>query len=180
MTTIALNLLKSTVGVLILGTVLWDPPFLQTHVPGRLSVLPHKPPGDETCVQSPCEVMIPEQHEKWIVAALGWSGQAEEEMKGRAVHAWRLAPRTTAINKPLNDHRKWNKMSQSSGTGYGINPFGEARSAHASTTTTTPDSIEHHRSLSPHPGGDGNTIWLLYQSIGGPLTTVKSSSVTGT
>lgn len=35
-----------------------------------------------------------------------------------------------------NDHRKGNKMSQTSGTSYGINPFGKACSPYTSTTNT--------------------------------------------
>lgn len=39
--------------------------------------------------------------------------------------------------KHLSDHGKGNKMSQPSGTGYGINPFGKASTRHTSTRNIT-------------------------------------------
>lgn len=110
--------------------------------------------GDEKCVQSACGIIEPKHREKWIVGLrlakygdLKWMHARTRirvcaRMKGRMCYMQVCSRGQRQSIKHKNDQRKGRKMSQPSGTGYGINPFGKACSLHTSTTNTRV-STEH-------------------------------------
>lgn len=71
-------------------------------------------------------------------------------------------PGQQAINKALKRSQEGgNKMSQPSGTGYGINPFGKSGSAHTSTTNNNRFNRTRWAYRAPPPAAEDATQMIL-------------------
>lgn len=93
--------------------------------------------GGERCVQSAWGIIT---RESTVKMDCGFADRGAREMlkvcgRNKPCSMQVRFPRTKAINKALKQSwERRNRMSQPSETGYGINPFGKARSPHTSTT----------------------------------------------